>query len=432
MDKRADVIVVGGGLAGLTAAVELARKGRSVVVFEKGECVGGRALTRLLGGFHFNVGPHALYRAGLAAAILKDLGVRYTGGVPAAAGGFALAGGRKETLPIGFVSLLTTGLLGLPAKIETARLLSRLPGLDTSGLASVSVADWLDSAVRRPDARAFLAALFRLATYVNDPTRMSAGAALGQVKLALKASVLYLDGGWQTLVDSLRQAAVAHGVRIVDRAPVAGVEGERSAAGVRLAGGARWEAQAVVLATDPATAAALVDARATPLGQWADEAIPVRAACLDVALDHLPRPDARFALGIDAPLYVSVHSAAARLAPAGGALIHVARYQGPEPWPAAAATERELENALDALQPGWRQHVVHRRFVPSLTVSHALPLAERGGLAGRPGPEVPGLERLFVAGDWVGGEGLLVDAALASARRAARAALAATASAAAA
>src|SRR5215470_15020353 len=43
MENGSDVIVVGGGLAGLTAAVELARKGRRVTIVEKSETLGGRA-----------------------------------------------------------------------------------------------------------------------------------------------------------------------------------------------------------------------------------------------------------------------------------------------------------------------------------------------------------------------------------------------------
>ena len=41
------------------------------------------------------------------------------------------------------------------------------------------------------------------------------------------------------------------------------------------------------------------------------------------------------------------------------------------------------------------------------------------GYQGRPGPAVPGLANLYVVGDWVGGEGLLLNASLASARQAA-------------
>jgi len=139
-----------------------------------------------------------------------------------------------------------------------------------------------------------------------------------------------------------------------------------------------------------------------------------------VALSRLPRPRATFALGIDQPLYLSVHSAVAKLAPAGGATIHVAKYLDPDVSPDAKFDERQLEGVLDLIQPGWREAVVDRRFLPSMTVYHALVTAAQGGTAGRPGPAVPNVANLYVVGDWVGPQGLLADASLASAKQAAR------------
>jgi phytoene dehydrogenase-like protein len=190
---------------------------------------------------------------------------------------------------------------------------------------------------------------------------------------------------------------------------------------VRLADGTSGSADAVVVAASPAIAAALVpDRAATTLARWAAAAIPVRVASLDVALRRLPNPRARIAFGVDVPLYLSTHSAWARLAPDGGALIHVARYLGAAPAADSRVVEAELEHLLDLTQPGWRDALVTRRFVPHLTVSNALVTAAQGGTAGRPGPAVPDVPGLYVAGDWVGPEGMLADASLASARRAAR------------
>jgi hypothetical protein len=70
------------------------------------------------------------------------------------------------------------------------------------------------------------------------------------------------------------------------------------------------------------------------------------------------------------------------------------------------------------LQPGWRASAVYERFLPEMVVVGWLPTAESGGLAGRPHTSVPGLRNLFVAGDWVGAEGMLSDAAFASGKRA--------------
>ena len=143
------------------------------------------------------------------------------------------------------------------------------------------------------------------------------------------------------------------------------------------------------------------------------------AACLDLALDALPVKHSTFALGVDAPLYFSVHSAVASLTPGRGALVHVAKYIEPGSTPDATRDLAELERFTDLLQPSWRDHVVHRRFLPHMTVTHALVTARGGGLAGRPGPAVDGAPGFYVAGDWVGETGMLADASFASARRAA-------------
>lgn len=79
--------------------------------------------------------------------------------------------------------------------------------------------------------------------------------------------------------------------------------------------------------------------------------------------------------------------------------------------------EAELDALVERLQPGFREQVVTRRFLPRMVVSNALVTAAQGGLAGRPDPRVPGCSNVFLAGDWVGIEGQLADASLASAAR---------------
>ena len=102
-------VVVGGGLAGLASATYLSRAGRDVTVYEKARAVGGRAVTTSVGEFRWNLGPHALYVSGEGRAVLEDLGVAVRGGRPPASGSFAIRGGRLDTLPVGPMSLLTTG-----------------------------------------------------------------------------------------------------------------------------------------------------------------------------------------------------------------------------------------------------------------------------------------------------------------------------------
>jgi phytoene dehydrogenase-like protein len=422
------IVVVGGGLAGLAAAATVAQRGVPVTVFEKASAPGGRAATQVRDGVALNQGPHALYRGGEGMAVLRGLGIEPRGGVPNASGGHAVRDGRLHALPGGPVSLLTTSLLPLGGKLELARLLGSLGAIDAAALADVSVDAWLARAVRHPRVRELVAALVRLSTYANDPERLSAGVALAQLQLALRENVLYLDGGWQTLVDGLRAATERAGARITSHARVTRLEHDGGIRAVVTADGVRHAARAVILATDPSAALELLGESADrTLADSVRSTVPLEVACLDVVLSALPRPRSTFALGIDRPLYLSVHSAAARLAPEGRAVIQLAKYLPPSHASDAGGDERELEGLLDLVQPGWRRHLVQRRFLPHMAAATASATAERGGLGGRPAVTASGVRGVYLAGDWVGACGWLADASLASARDAANAAAAAVA-----
>lgn len=416
--RRVDVAVVGGGLAGLTAAALLARAGRRVVLCEAAGSVGGRARTFIEDGFHFNLGPHALYSGGRAAAVLRDLGVSYRGAPPPLSGALALHQGRLRTFPAGIVSLLTTGLLRPVDKLEAGRFLGSISGLDTTRLRHLTVAEWAAATFRSQDVRELVCAVIRVATYNDAPHLQSAGAALDQLRLALRG-VLYLDGGWQSLVDGLRAVCDTLGVERLEGTRVDAIQWDGRMRGLSTANGTIIEAEAAVLAVAPREADRLTRRGGSrPLAHLVTGLVPVRAACLDVALRRLPQPRYVLAYGIDRPLYFAVHSAVARLTGGDGAMIHIVRYGGAEP-AVSDAVHAELLGLLDQVQPGWRDVIVHARFLPNMTVSHAVVQPDRSPHIARPAPSVAGVPGLYIAGDWVQSRGMLADAALDSASRAA-------------
>lgn len=73
--KKFDSIVVGGGIAGLTSAVYLARAGQQVLLIEKNKELGGLVNTFKRNGFQFEAGVRALENAGIIFPMLKDLGI---------------------------------------------------------------------------------------------------------------------------------------------------------------------------------------------------------------------------------------------------------------------------------------------------------------------------------------------------------------------
>jgi len=421
---NSDVIIVGGGLSGLTTAALLARAGKTVTLFERSSKeIGGRARTTEVDGFYLNQGPHALFLTDAADSILKEIGITFTGGIAAGKGNsYLISGGKKREISGDYGSWLSSGK-GDGTLVETdgSRFFKTPTEMDFSQLEGVTVQEWLDKNIHDTNDAEIIKAILRLNTYGNDPEIQSIGSALRQIYVNSRVGPMYVDGGWQTLVDGLLTVAKNANARIVmDKKAINVKRTDSSGWQVLLSDKTQVSAKIVVIAAGPMDAYSLFDEKEIPevLSKAAKAAKPVRLVCLDVALSSLPDKDALFALGIDRPLYFSVHSTYAKLAPEGGALIHVAKYLGASIAPKPREDQPELEELLDLMQPGWRQVLVKKRPLPSMVVSNAIVSAATGGLAGRPDTRIA--DNLYIVGDWVGKEGMLSNASVASAKHAAQ------------
>jgi phytoene dehydrogenase-like protein len=420
MEPKTDVVVVGGGIAGLTAACYLARAGAGVTLFEKAPKLGGRAASQSFEGFRFNRGIHALYTGGVTSQVLQELGITYGHGSPK--GIFMLQGGVLYPFPTTPSQFLHKSWLDVGDKLGLAHLFGRLATLNPHTVAQVSVEEWLERNIRRPRLRSLMAAQARTFVYSTALDLVSAEVFVDKLRRSLRHPVHYIDGGWQTLVDALRGAAEQTGARIVSSTGVEAVEHSNGhARGVRLRDGSSMGASTIIIATRPRDASNLVDRGAHPsLRRIVDGLVPAKLACLDVALSHLPSPRYPVVQDLDSPRFMTAQSLYSRVAPGGGALIYTFKQLDPANPGDQRENERDLENLLDAAQPGWREVLVKRQYLPRIEAVGTLPTATGGGFAGRPGPEVPDIASLYLAGDWIGPEGFLADASMSSARQVAR------------
>jgi phytoene dehydrogenase-like protein len=386
-ERDLPVVVAGAGLAGLAAAAAAALAGARVIMLESG-LAGGRARTQNRDGFHFNEGPHALYQDGPGNRVLSRLRVRTHGHPPPLQKARALIAGTPQPFPAA----------------ENARVLAQVAAAMPDKWAGASTAEWIDSSGFRGDAAMLVAAAVRLTTYVADLDLLPASLAIAQLQTALRGTS-YLHGGWQQLVRGLAATASAAGAQLRQHARVEELAGRPGAWEVHTTSEVIRAAAVVIAVGRPAAAARLL-----PAGpQWETPGTPVITACLDLGLR---RPDARFVLGIDQPLYMSPHAPPGDLAPAGCGLVHLMRYGATRP-----AADRDQLWAF-ATATGIRpDDVVVDRFMPRMTVAHHLP-SPRQGLAGRPPVAVAGSRGVFIAGDWVGPEGWLADCSLTSGERA--------------
>lgn len=127
-----DVLVIGAGLAGLTAARILDRAGKRVRVLEAADGMGGRVRSRALDGYTLDAGYQVLFPA--YPAVKRQLNLPNLDLVMVPSAAVLRRGAHTDTLgdpirdPAGLISTLTTRILPLSDKLKLARLALGLRG----------------------------------------------------------------------------------------------------------------------------------------------------------------------------------------------------------------------------------------------------------------------------------------------------------------
>jgi putative NAD(P)-binding protein len=376
------ITVVGGGLAGLTAAIACAEGGAEVRLLEAHEDLGGRA--RSTGGpYKANLGPHVIYKDGPLWAWLRerDLLPPYAG-VPLAPIRFRWQGEVRRTPPLGTIPS-TLRLRGREAPVDR----------DFRG--------WATDVTNERTAE-MLSAAAGVYTFHHDPGELSAAFIWERTVRALlsaRPAARYLIGGWRALVDSL--------------------EGRARKLGVGIETGHRAEA----LPEPPVIVATELDRARELLGDDSLRWLSGNTVCLDLGLRHR-RGDPFVVSDLDEAGWLERYSAAdASLAPEGEELVQA---QMPiRPGESAEGAALRLERLLDLSLPDWRERETWRRRQVMDGRSGAL---DRPGQSWRDRPAIDRGDGVFLAGDMVAAPGLLSEVSWASAVEAGKLALAALAS----
>ncbi len=262
-----DVAVVGGGLSGLSAARRLRDRGRSVVVLEARDRVGGKMRTDVVGGHHADLGAHWIGPTqDRVAALARELGVR-TEPQPLEGRAVLVSRGRRRTFrgsipPLSPVSIAELAIAQLRLDRLRKKVSVERPWIHAA------VTDWdsqtVDTFARRylrtRDARMFL----------NLATELVFGAEIEE--LSLLYFLFYLEsgggltsltefeggaqqdhfvGGSQQLCDRLAEA-LGDAVRL--RSPIAAVEQDDDGVLLRTEDGGEVRARHAIVAVSPALA----------------------------------------------------------------------------------------------------------------------------------------------------------------------------------
>ncbi len=175
--RECETLIVGAGIAGLTAAFTLHQAGHDVEVLEAADIPGGNVRTFEEEGYRMEWGPHTLVASAREVYELCDaagLSEEVVPTRPEATDRFIARHGRLWAAPTGLVPFLTTGLLSWKSKLELATEPLRIQrGHPDDSAQTFFERRFGDEAAR------VLAGAFVSGVYAGDPSQLSAAAAFG-------------------------------------------------------------------------------------------------------------------------------------------------------------------------------------------------------------------------------------------------------------
>lgn len=412
--KQFDVAIVGGGIAGLVAAIELTQAGKSVVLFEKANRVGGRAVSVKKNGAIFDLGAHAIIKGGALDEILQEFGIRIEGGSPGTNVSFLW--NNKVTH---LVKFLLSQNLSWSGKMEFIKFFKILKNFDADVVPAISVRGWVEQEFRDPMTRHIIYTMIRVNSYAQAVDLQMAGPAIRSIaRTTKKNSIIYVQDGWQTLVDQLYEKAVQSGVSVMTGKNVTEIVHDGAVRKIKFADGQEIDIAHVISTAPPTVTSRLLgDGGSMSVLRWSKQARVIEAASLTLALKRLSAPSHFAVLGVDQPVYFINQSKFTRLSEDGTSVVNLTKNNGTGGTD-SKADEQFLERTLDLIQPGWRKEVVARQYLPNIAVAYDFMHVGREDRY--PGPAVTEIAGLYVAGDWATHGENLADAAAASGRRAAR------------
>ncbi|MEU1278670.1 FAD-dependent oxidoreductase [Streptomyces sp. NPDC005805] len=368
------ITVVGGGFAGLTAAISAAESGARVTLHEAHHTLGGRARTAD-GTYRTNDGPHALYRSGPHWSWLSRHGLLPRGSVASVPARELLRfrfrrGGALRVAP-------PRGLLGL-----VRRPAAEAP-VDSDYLS------WATGVAGETAARA-AAHFIGVALFHHDPGSLSARFVQERLRrvTALPPQARYPVGGWGTLVDRMADRARELGVRIETTARVDALPADHG----------------------PVVVATSLDAARSLLGDDTLSWPGGRTTLVDLAL-RTRKGDPFIVSDLDAPGWVERFSAQDRtLAPAGQSLLQCHLPVAPEESKAEGGAHADA--LLDLGFPGWRDRTEWRRDALSQGRTGAVDLPDT---TWRDRPAIDRGDGVYLVGDQVAAPGLLSEVSFTSA-----------------
>lgn len=419
-----DVVIVGGGLAGLASGAYLASKGKKIALLERG-ALGGRAVTLKIKGFNFNFGAHAIYGrdTSVLSTLEKELGLHIDWRDFHPNKAKYDLGDDLTAVPANIQGLFQTKVLkGLDKVKFTFEILKTMLKLET-GHPHLSIQKWMEKKNISEEVREMMLGLASSNFFTREPEKIPSDVFFSYYRRIFTTNkpVAYIGGGWQALIDEFVRVIEQSNGTILTKTKVESVTVEEDrVTGVATAEGV-ISGDEFVFAIPPKELAKVFKETKLEHGisQYANYE-PTYVVVYDVGLKN--RIDVPYTYIYDKQnnLFVTdISYYDTTCVPEGGQLLQATAYLNQSEMGNKEAIEQRkevIEQMYDKHFPGWREELVVPRVSTRAVVQEI-----KWTMTQKPMPVFfPDYRNLFFAGDWCDGQGQLSELSFSSAYEASK------------
>lgn len=418
-DKNYDLVVVGGGLAGLSVASLALKEGKKVALLEKAK-LGGRAITAHLKGFSFNMGAHAIYARDCSylSKIQKDLNLKIDWLDFSPDKAVYDLGSDKSVIPGGIMSLYRNKMMNGKEKIGFAMFVAKtVMGLN-KGEKEITIGEWfslnnVDGAVKEM--------LFTLASsnfFTKEPENIPSDVFFRYYKRIFKTRkpVSYIKGGWASLIREFQtkieelEGEIQEKVRIqkinLEAGKVISLETKDNT----------YKAEKFVFCIPPGELTKLfLGTNFEQLFAEYSASQTTNVMFYDVGLSERVSSDFSYVYDIKNKMFITDISAYDNdSVPENGQLLQAVKYLSAEEGADVDSVDQNkklIEEFYDKHFPGWREKLVVNKFSKKAVVQY---IDWKKGQSPMPIYRED-LQNVYFAGDWCEGEGQLSELSFSSA-----------------